>query len=93
MSPPPDRIFTLHWAQVPPPPQADTDQFTPEPPPSFQFDDGVRIATLNAEFLFDGLGDEGQAVVEHGEQRGSVHRDRRGSRRVADSSRFSDSSA
>lgn len=39
--------------------------FTPEPPPTFQFEDGVRIATLNTEFLFDGLGNEGQASFPH----------------------------
>ena len=34
--------------------------FTPEEPPHYRFD-GLRVATLNTQFLFDGLGDEGQA--------------------------------
>ena len=36
------------------------DGFKPEGPPQYRFD-GLRIATLNTQFLFDGLGDEGQA--------------------------------
>lgn len=34
--------------------------FQPEAPPRYETD-GVRLATLNAEFLFDGEGNEGQA--------------------------------
>lgn len=34
--------------------------FTPEPPPTYSVE-GIRIATLNAEFLFDGRGSEGGA--------------------------------
>ena len=34
--------------------------FAPEPPPVFRAE-GLRLATLNTEFLFDGRGDEGQA--------------------------------
>ena len=36
------------------------DPFKPEAPPQYRYG-GLRIATLNAQFLFDGLGDEGQA--------------------------------
>ena len=36
-------------------------EFTVEPPPVWTAD-GVRIATFNGEFLFDGVGDEGQAT-------------------------------
>ncbi|ARA93504.1 endonuclease [Rhodothermaceae bacterium RA] len=57
--------------QPPPPPStAATDAagpapvFTPEPPPVFATD-GLRIATLNTAFLFDGYGDEGQASFPH----------------------------
>lgn len=38
--------------------------FTPEPPPT-PSSSGLRIATLNAAFLFDGVGDEGQATFPH----------------------------
>ena len=34
--------------------------FTVEPPPTFRME-GVRVAAFNAEFLFDGVGDEGEA--------------------------------
>lgn len=36
------------------------DYFTPESPPNYRTD-GIRIATFNGEFLFDGEGDEGGA--------------------------------
>lgn len=39
-------------------------EFRPEPAPTFRFD-GVRFATINAEFLFDGIGDEGEATFPH----------------------------
>ena len=39
---------------------ADAFVFVPEPPPVFRAE-GLRIATLNTEFMFDGRGDEGQA--------------------------------
>ncbi len=42
-----------------------TPYFTPEEPPQFSFNDGVRIATLNAEFMFDGEGNEGEATFPH----------------------------
>ena len=38
----------------------DDSVFTPEEPPHYRFD-GLRVATLNTQFLFDGLDDEGQA--------------------------------
>ncbi len=38
--------------------------FHPEPPPEYRHE-GIRIATLNTEFLFDGLGDEGEATFPH----------------------------
>lgn len=38
--------------------------FTPEPFPTYTTD-GLRLATLNAAFLFDGYGDEGQATFPH----------------------------
>jgi endonuclease/exonuclease/phosphatase family metal-dependent hydrolase len=48
--------------KAPAPPDADgaLAPFTVQPPPTFSFD-GVRVATFNAEFLFDGEGDEGEA--------------------------------
>lgn len=54
--------------------------FRPEQPPVIAFDDGVRIATLNTEFMFDGEGDEGQASFPHkGDPvRSRTHRDRIG---------------
>lgn len=45
-------------------PPADVFPFRPEAPPTFTVD-GHRVATLNAEFMFDGLGDEGQATFPH----------------------------
>lgn len=41
-----------------------TGLFVPEPPPQYQ-SEGIRIATLNTFFLFDGYGDEGQADFPH----------------------------
>ncbi|AEN72178.1 Endonuclease/exonuclease/phosphatase [Rhodothermus marinus SG0.5JP17-172] len=38
--------------------------FVPEPPPEYRAE-GIRIATLNTFFLFDGYGDEGQADFPH----------------------------
>lgn len=38
--------------------------FVPKPPPKYQAE-GIRIATLNTFFLFDGYGDEGQADFPH----------------------------
>lgn len=38
--------------------------FRPEPPPTYETD-GLRLATLNAEFLFDGQGHEGAATFPH----------------------------
>lgn len=54
--------------------------FEPEPPPTFRYDDGIRLATLNAEFMFDGAGDEGQASFEHQADpaKARAHRDRIG---------------
>lgn len=52
-------------AQTPPadaPPSANG--FTPDPPPTFRTD-GLRVATLNAEFMFDGVEPEGQATFPH----------------------------
>ena len=43
---------------------AATFSVAPEPPPTFSYD-GLRLATLNTEFLFDGLDDEGQATFPH----------------------------
>lgn len=37
-------------------------RFIPEAPPAPDADEGVRLATLNAEFLFDGYENEGQAT-------------------------------
>ncbi len=45
--------------------EGETPYFTPEAPPQFSFNDGIRIATLNTEFMFDGEGDEGQATFPH----------------------------
>lgn len=52
--------------------------FTPEPPPVYRYDDGVRVATLNAEFLFDGIDDEGEATFPHkgNPELARAHRDR-----------------
>ena len=52
--------------------------FAPEPPPSFIYDDGLRVATLNTEFMFDGYGDEGQASFPHqgDPEAARAHRDR-----------------
>ena len=54
--------------------------FVPEAPPQYGFEDGTRLATLNAEFLFDGIGDEGQATFPHkgDPEAARVHRDRIG---------------
>ncbi len=38
--------------------------FVPEPPPTYQTE-GIRIATLNTFFLFDGYGNEGQVTFPH----------------------------
>lgn len=38
--------------------------FVPESPPQFRAE-GIRIATFNTFFLFDGYGDEGQATFPH----------------------------
>lgn len=43
---------------------ADAPYFTPEPAPTYRFD-GLRVGTLNTEFMFDGEGDEGQATFAH----------------------------
>ncbi len=53
--------------------------FTPEPPPTFRAQ-GVRIAALNAEFMFDGVDNEGQATFPHkgDPQKARQHRDRIG---------------
>lgn len=53
--------------------------FRPEPPPTYRHA-GVRLATLNAEFLFDGEGDEGQATFPHkgDPAKARAHRDRVG---------------
>ena len=51
--------------------------FAVEAPPTFRFD-GVRLATFNAEFLFDGEGDEGEATFDwKGDPaKARVHRDK-----------------
>lgn len=41
------------------------DTFEPAPPGPYKYSGGVRIATLNAYFLFDGVGDEGEADFAH----------------------------
>ncbi len=35
--------------------------FSPQPPPAYRYPEGIRLATLNTEFLFDGVGREGEA--------------------------------
>ena len=54
--------------------------FAPEPPPDFDVDDGIRLATLNTEFMFDGEGNEGQASFDHqgDPAKARAHRDRIG---------------
>lgn len=63
------------------PPEADPAAFVfqPEPPPTYATD-GLRLATLNAEFMFDGIDDEGQATFPHkGDPAAArAHRDRIG---------------
>ena len=51
--------------------------FVVEAPPTFRYD-GVRVATLNAEFLFDGEGDEGEASFawKGDPAKARVHRDK-----------------
>ncbi len=39
-------------------------EFRPSAAPQFRFD-GIRFAVLNAEFLFDGVGNEGEATFPH----------------------------
>ena len=51
------RTVPIGWSGV--------DKFEPEPPPVFRYNDGLRIAALNTEFMFDGIGDEGQATFPH----------------------------
>lgn len=53
--------------------------FEVEPPPVFRAE-GVRLAALNAEFMFDGYGDEGQASFPHkgDPEKARVHRDKIG---------------
>lgn len=53
--------------------------FAPEPPPRYRVE-GLRIATLNTEFLFDGAGNEGQArfAWQGDPQAARAHRDRIG---------------
>jgi endonuclease/exonuclease/phosphatase family metal-dependent hydrolase len=62
-----------------PPPDA-AFHFEPEPPPTYAFNDGLRVATVNTEFMFDGLGDEGQASFPHqgDPAKARAHRDRVG---------------
>jgi endonuclease/exonuclease/phosphatase family metal-dependent hydrolase len=62
-----------------PPPNA-AFYFEPEPPPTYVFNDGLRVATVNTEFMFDGLGDEGQASFPHqgDPEKARAHRDRVG---------------
>lgn len=50
--------------QQPDAPPADVFPFQPEAAPTFT-SQGQRIATLNTEFMFDGLDDEGQATFPH----------------------------
>lgn len=56
-----------------------TPLFKPEPFPVFRHS-GFRIATLNAEFLFDGIDDEGEAIFpwKADPQLARTHRDRIG---------------
>lgn len=51
------RTIPIGWSGV--------HKFEPESPPVFRHTDGVRIASLNTEFMFDGSGDEGQATFPH----------------------------
>ena len=53
--------------------------FEPEPPPVYATE-GLRIATLNTEFMFDGLDEEGEATFPHkGDPvKARAHRDRIG---------------
>ena len=54
-------------------------EFEVQPPPVWTAD-GVRVATFNGEFLFDGVGDEGQATFDwKGDpEKARAHRDRVG---------------
>ncbi|HMB92602.1 MAG TPA: endonuclease/exonuclease/phosphatase family protein [Rhodothermales bacterium] len=68
---------------APPPQEAAPDaafHFEPEPPPTYVFNGGVRVATVNTEFMFDGMGDEGQASFPHqgDPEKARAHRDRVG---------------
>lgn len=62
-----------------PPASASSRLFRPEPPPQTT-SAGIRVATLNTEFLFDGLGEEGGADFPHkGDPlKARLHRDRIG---------------
>ncbi len=64
-------------APAPPPETPPAFVFRPEPPPEYRHD-GIRIATLNTEFLFDGLGDEGEASFPHkgDPEKARLHRER-----------------
>ena len=54
-------------------------EFEVQPPPVWTAD-GIRVATFNGEFLFDGVGDEGQATFDwKGDpEKARAHRDRVG---------------
>ncbi|MFQ5568112.1 MAG: endonuclease/exonuclease/phosphatase family protein [Rhodothermales bacterium] len=54
--------------------------FRPEAPPTYAFSDGLRVATLNTEFMFDGFGEEGRATFPHkgNPEKARAHRNRIG---------------
>ncbi len=63
---PPARTTPAPTTEAPPPgetPPGNTD-FVPDAPPVFRTT-GIRLATLNTEFMFDGVGSEGQATFPH----------------------------
>jgi endonuclease/exonuclease/phosphatase family metal-dependent hydrolase len=47
------------------PPAAADSVFEPEEPPTYRTSGGLRLATLNTEFMFDGQGNEGGASFPH----------------------------
>ncbi len=74
-SPPPTTVTPAPDA----PPTPSASGFTPDPAPTFRTD-GIRVATLNTEFMFDGVDGEGQATFPHKDDpaKARQHRDRIG---------------
>ena len=74
-------LVVLSACAAPPPEPTDTTppEFEVQPAPVWAAD-GIRIATFNGEFLFDGVGDEGQATFpwKGDPAKARAHRDRVG---------------